>query len=494
MKKYQIEEESFDDSEKEIEKNNNPTNPPQSDSFLLPTSGDNQQYHLSTFQPPLKAQTTNQPDLNNISDINFTNLEINDESIAQNNNFHHVQIIDEDVENFKRRLDIMIKNFRTDTLKDFMGIKRNLLIEQKSVIESERQKCEALLSSKGDLVEHLKEDLAKTQHELNNQITIKEKITTVIFKDKFSKYQKKLKQKAFCSVLKKYHDKKKNKKIKEGLIRKGYHLRLKNVIFANLKQNWKEMKLYKIVFSKEKECQDKLNEMAQYYGKEISDLKNRLNEANIIIEKTKEAKNATQENLKKVLMRGVMAMNMEAMSVLDTNNINPGEQIGMNILSPLMGNQTHLQSHINPIIDVNQSFTPSNISNQPNSNMNINMTQTNQMNPMHHESFNPNPIAKDSNWINASAVPSNMKSNLIGKDTFNDYNNNSNDIHNTYSDFNDEEINSRQYNITPMNQIENKYKGGSQIANLLPFNSNPNSNYYDEMQKSKQSHILLFLF
>ena len=37
-----------------------------------------------------------------------------------------------------------------------MAIKRNLLIEQKTCIENEKQKCEALLISKGDLIEHLK--------------------------------------------------------------------------------------------------------------------------------------------------------------------------------------------------------------------------------------------------------------------------------------------------------------------------------------------------
>ena len=63
----------------------------------------------------------------NINDIDVNNDNINAENV--DNAYHHVQIIDEDVENFKRRLDIMVKNFRTDTLKEFMAIKRNLLIE-----------------------------------------------------------------------------------------------------------------------------------------------------------------------------------------------------------------------------------------------------------------------------------------------------------------------------------------------------------------------------
>ena len=41
------------------------------------------------------------------------------------------------------------------------------------------------------------------------------------------------------------------------------------------------MQIYKIVSVKEKACDDKLNEMAQKYGKEINELRNKLNDANI---------------------------------------------------------------------------------------------------------------------------------------------------------------------------------------------------------------------
>ena len=115
----------------------------------------------------------------------------------------------------------------------------------------------------------------------------------------------------------KYHLKKKAKKDKIKLSRKKYWDSFKITFFKNLKQNWRDMKIYKIVSVKEKACDDKLNEMAQKYGKEINDLRNKLNDANLLIEQNNQAKAQIQENLKKVLMRGVMAMNMEAMNVLD---------------------------------------------------------------------------------------------------------------------------------------------------------------------------------
>ena len=342
MQKYKIEDESFnkDENEEEINQNNNSNIIPNQSDVIL-TNSNNNFGQLSKINNEnenlnqiLQKNTNSQNLNNNILEVNLSNMDLNDNDLSNipqpsgqnesNNNqetYHHVQIIDEDVENFKRRLDIMIKNFRTDTLKDFMSIKRNLLIEQKSVIESERQKCDALLSTKSDLIEHLKDDLAKTQKLLNSQIIIKERINDIIFRQKFNSYSKKLKSLAFYNVLKKYHDKKKLKKNKEKKIKKRYNDNLKHFIFDNLKRNWKEMKIYKIVSAKEKECQDKLNEMAQYYGKEISDLRNKLSEANIKNEQLLASRNLIQENLKKVVMRGVMAMNMEAMNVLDTNQI-----------------------------------------------------------------------------------------------------------------------------------------------------------------------------
>ena len=236
IQKYKIEDESFDkdENEEEINQNNNSNIIPNQSDVILTNSNNNfgqiskinnENENLNQI---LQKNTNSQNLNNNILEVNLSNMDLNDNDLSNipqpsgqnesNNNqetYHHVQIIDEDVENFKRRLDIMIKNFRTDTLKDFMSIKRNLLIEQKSVIESERQKCDALLSTKSDLIEHLKDDLAKTQKLLNSQIIIKERINDIIFRQKFNLYTKKLKSLAFYDVLKKYHDKKKLKKDKE---------------------------------------------------------------------------------------------------------------------------------------------------------------------------------------------------------------------------------------------------------------------------------------
>ena len=510
IQKYKIEDESLDDqadnyiySQNSLPKNktsninnNNIINIPSEikEDVINPTNSNN-----NNFEEEINLTNENES-LNNNNEINDNEKE---------KGYHHVQIIDEDVENFKRRLDIMVKNFRTDTLKDFMAIKRNLLIEQKTCIENEKQKCEALLSSKGDLIEHLKDDLAKNQKALNSQIIIKEKLVEILYRKNHDKILKSL---AFHNVLMKYHLKKKSKKDKIKLCRKKYWDSFKTTFFKNLKQNWLDMKIYKIVSVKEKACDDKLNEMAQKYGKEITDLRNKLNDANLLIEQNNQAKNQIQENLKKVLMRGVMAMNMEAMNVLDKDVIqnNDISAIADNIMNNVnitdnnnINNNTNNtplnikvglnedKNMIATVIPANQSFQPSSLNNINNLN-NIN------------KNSNQNPINKDSFWKNAPSVPLDIQKNLITTDNKynrenmimnlnNNMNNNNilNNIENNMNDFEEDELNSRVYNLSPMNPIDTKYINNTHSINeqnnlMAQYNINNNNNdlYYDEMKQN----------
>lgn len=61
-----------------------------------------------------------------------------------------------------------------------------------------------------------------------------------------------------------------------------------------------------------------LGDLAAKYEKEIDLLTNRLNEALAALEDANKNKEEIQENLKKAFMRGVCALNFEAMSILST--------------------------------------------------------------------------------------------------------------------------------------------------------------------------------
>ena len=254
------------------------------------------------------------------------------------------------------------------------------------------------------------------------------------------------------------------------------------------------MKIYKIISLKEKECEDKLNEMAQYYGKEISDLRNKLSEVNMKNEQLLASRNLIQENLKKVVMRGVMAMNMEAMNVLDTNQVKTDlvSNAASNIVNDIniTGNINNNNNNINNNNNLyNQNQFPVNQSFQPNNEMinnNIN---------------NNNPIIKDNNWVNASSVPMNMKNNLLINSNTEEYNM---EIHDTEhgdvfieSDLNDD-LNSKPYNLIPTNPVERNYIQGNNFPHdIQPISHLPQNNsqsYYDEMQKSKFIFFNFFRF
>jgi hypothetical protein len=207
LKKYKISDDSFEDN------SNENVNNLESQPIEFETNKNN----LVSYSDQVKPMKNNEIGFEKINDKKNSTM-VYEESVMnssvnqvmkQDDIYHQVQIIDEDVENFKRRLDITIKNFRTDTLKDFMSIKRSLLVEQKAMIDSEKQKCDALISAKVDQIEHLKESLAKTKNAYNAESEIKERLANYLFKIKNFKYQNKLKTKAFTNGLKKYHLKRK---------------------------------------------------------------------------------------------------------------------------------------------------------------------------------------------------------------------------------------------------------------------------------------------
>lgn len=61
---------------------------------------------------------------------------------------HHIQILDEDAEHFRNKLDEMINKFKTETMSEFMSMKRGLLEEQQETIDMETQKYTRILENR----------------------------------------------------------------------------------------------------------------------------------------------------------------------------------------------------------------------------------------------------------------------------------------------------------------------------------------------------------
>mmetsp|Transcript_35036 Transcript_35036/g.36439 ORF Transcript_35036/g.36439 Transcript_35036/m.36439 type:complete len:756 (-) Transcript_35036:410-2677(-) len=289
---------------------------------------------------------------------------------SNKNKFHHLQIIDEDVENFKRRLDIMVKNFRTDTLNDFMSIKRNLLTEQRNSIEAEKQKCEGLISAKTNQIENLKEALAKTKQLLLNETEIKDRLALKIFRMKDSKKIINKKEEAFRIIKENYLFEKRSLLIINRIQNYIVNYNLKKRLFRMVQDNYYKCKQERIIEEKEKVMDTKISEVSVKYNKDINDMRIKLNEAHILINKYKEQRNAIQENLKKTLMRGVVAMNFEAMNILDTDGDPLMNNTGVQGLNQSSVNNQVVGNPFNQSMDVNLQGYNNKVS-MPNNNASV---------------------------------------------------------------------------------------------------------------------------
>lgn len=158
--------------------------------------------------------------------------------------YHHPQLIDEDIETFKSKLEASILNFKTEALKDFMSIKRNVLQEQANTIDNERNKYNALLSSKQNEIENLKEDLARS-NKLNEDLRVRSEILALMAgKNRQLMRLKVVQYKAF-KALKDYRGfKKYSKNVLEAKTKENKE-NFKRKVFQAWGKRWKEWKTKK---------------------------------------------------------------------------------------------------------------------------------------------------------------------------------------------------------------------------------------------------------
>lgn len=250
--------------------------------------------------------------------------EVKKEFIIQNNGgYHHPQLIDEDVETFKTKLDATILNFKNEAMKDFMGIKRNILQEQSNTIGNERNKYNALLSSKQNEIENLKEQLAAA-NKLNQDLQSKcLKLAEGAGENKELSKLRVVQHKAFLALKNYAGFKKHSKNVLEAKNRDN-KLKMKRMVFQGWGKHWKEWKIKKSKEDFEFKLKEEMSIISAQYSKEIDTLRKQLNESRDAVEAYERTKIMMQENLKKAFMKGVCTMNMEAMSIL-----NPSEQMNI---------------------------------------------------------------------------------------------------------------------------------------------------------------------
>lgn len=233
--------------------------------------------------------------------------------------YHHPQLIDEDVETFKSKLEASILSFKNDALKDFMGIKRNMLKDQSNTIDNERNKYNALLSSKQNEIENLKEQLA-VSNKRNEDLTVRCEILALMAGKNKQLTKLKVSQYKAFKALKNYAGFKKHTKNVLEMRARENKLKMKRKVFQGWGKHWKSWKIQKDKEDFDCKLKDEMSVISAQYSKEIDTLRKQLNEARDAINTYEKTKMMTQENLKKAFMKGVCAMNMEAMTILNPND------------------------------------------------------------------------------------------------------------------------------------------------------------------------------
>ncbi|KAM3142330.1 hypothetical protein pb186bvf_005487 [Paramecium bursaria] len=258
---------------------------------------------------------------------------------------HAPQIIDEDTEQFKLRLEHLLNVFKTEATSEFMQMKRSMLDDQKQTIKSETERYLQMYEQKTAELAQVKDQLAETLK--NNQIQIErvDKITGLLGKFKTKQKNKKLLQQLY-SEFKKYSNNRKNKKKNSQRALKHYQLTLQGHIWKLFIKAFNISIRDTIKERAKLQQQTDLDILVMKFQKEQQLLESKLSEMAIQLDEANRVRNGMQENLKRAFMRGVCALNFEAMNVLQGNAQSLDiEQLSNNILT--QNNETILLNESN---------------------------------------------------------------------------------------------------------------------------------------------------
>jgi centrosomal protein POC5 len=230
---------------------------------------------------------------------------------------HHPVVLDLDMQNYTTRLDTLISNFRNESMKEFLGMKTSILREQEQIIAAEKKKFENSLQAKQEEIDTLASQLKAANSDkqkydlqinhlaiLTGTIRAKHKITKLhaLTFSAWFKYHK------HC-ILKKRLTDIAAKHAKQSAVRR---------VFTAWRYKWQEISDKKRTEAFKHQLESEKNELALQLNKEIQLLRDRLEETKDALAREHEAKVSIQENLKKAFMRGVCAMNFEAMNIFQS--------------------------------------------------------------------------------------------------------------------------------------------------------------------------------
>ncbi|KAL4508125.1 hypothetical protein ABPG72_021498 [Tetrahymena utriculariae] len=236
---------------------------------------------------------------------------------------HAPQVIDEDTEHFKVKIEHLLNVFKTDAISEFMGMKRSMLEDQRISVKNQTERYLQMYEDKH-------KEQTETKEKLEEQIRINgilkerlEKMSAITQKAKARFHTQKSLQ-FFFAAIKSYKKYKMEQKNKNKLAQLVAEKNLKQRVFSAFYKVSKEGKHQSDLEKKEKQHLIEVDEITNRFNKEMALLKEQLQETQQQLNSILYTKEQMSENLKKAFMRGVCALNFEAMNVIQ------GSQVGFN--------------------------------------------------------------------------------------------------------------------------------------------------------------------
>lgn len=123
------------------------------------------------------------------------------------------------------------------------------------------------------------------------------------------------------NALKLFRDFKKHSKTVLKLQLQRHKQNTRKRAFLCWEKHYRDWKIQKNKDDFDKAVKSELQHICAQYSKEIESLRQKLEEANTVVDQENRNKAMMQENLKKAFMRGVCALNFEAMNILNPNDM-----------------------------------------------------------------------------------------------------------------------------------------------------------------------------
>lgn len=225
------------------------------------------------------------------------------------------QVIDEDTQHFRNRLEHLLNTFKTDAVGEFMSMKQSMLDYQKQSVKSDTQKYLTMYEEKHQELLQTKEKLLTA-----SQTAEKKTAQVELLSDHIAKLNNRIQVTKHLSrpfsILYQNMQEEKMEKFKNRQAEIFDQKRLKKKGLLGWLSVYKEIKSEKQKEEAEQRIENEVSEIVGRFQKEMDLLKERLAEANRKNEQYESNKVMIQQNLKKAFLRGVCAMNMEAMGVL----------------------------------------------------------------------------------------------------------------------------------------------------------------------------------